>query len=188
MFEPSVLGRIAPDVRVSIERETFPAMVADGTLYAKGSDAYWLDTGTPDAYLRAHRDLISGRRPGPPSPDAVADPELGPGVWTIGDVDVVPGTVARSLIGRGASVATSATVSDSVVGAGSVIEDGATVTDSVLLPGSRIAAKATVEGSIVGPGATIGQRCTVSGVSVIGAGAVIASGTTMDGGRYPSGS
>ncbi|HEY4929601.1 MAG TPA: NDP-sugar synthase [Acidimicrobiales bacterium] len=188
VFEPSVLGRIAPDVRVSIERETFPAMVVDGTLYAKGSDAYWLDTGTPDAYLRAHRDLISGRRSGPPSPDAVADPELGPGVWTIGDVDVVSGTVARSLVGRGASVATSATVSDSVVGAGSVIEDGATVTDSVLLPGSRIAAKATVEGSIVGPGATIGQRCTVSGVSVIGAGAVIASGTTLDGGRYPSGS
>ena len=137
---------------MSIERETFPAMVADGTLYAKGSDAYWLDTGTPDAYLRAHRDLISGRRSGPPSPDAVADPELGPGVWTIGDVDVVPGTVARSLIGRGASVATNATVSDSVVGAGSVVEDGATVTDSVLLPGSRIAAKARVEGSIVGSG------------------------------------
>ena len=60
ILEPSVLGRIAPDVRVSIERETFPAMVADGTLYARGSDAYWLDTGTPDAYLRAHRDLLDG--------------------------------------------------------------------------------------------------------------------------------
>jgi glucose-1-phosphate adenylyltransferase len=69
-----------------------------------------------------------------------------------------------------------------------VIEDGATVSDSVLLPGARVAAKAKVEGSIVGPSATIGQRCTVSGVSVIGAGAVIASGTSLDGERYPSGS
>ncbi len=51
VFEPSVLGRIAPGVRVSIERETFPALVTDRTLFAQGSDAYWLDTGTPDAYL-----------------------------------------------------------------------------------------------------------------------------------------
>ncbi len=187
VLEPSVLRRIAPDVRVSIERETFPAMVADGTLYAKGSDAYWLDTGTPDAYLRAHRDLISDRRPGPPTPDAVADRELGPGVWTIGEVHAVAGSVSRSLLGRGASIASSAVVTDSVIGADAVVEDGATVADSVLLPGARIAAKATVEGSIVGPGATVGQRCMVTAVSVIGAGAVLASGTSLDGERYPKG-
>ncbi len=188
VLEPSVLDRVAPDVRVSIERETFPAMVADGTLYADGSDAYWLDTGTPDAYLRAHRDLLSGRRGGTPAPDAVADPELGAGVWTIGQVDAVPGSATRSLLGRGSSVAPNATVTDSVVGAGAVVEDGATVADSVLLPGARVAARATVDHSIVGPGAIVGQRCVVAGVSVIGAGAVIASGTTLDGERYPAGS
>ena len=187
ILEPSVLGRIAPDVRVSIERETFPAMVADGTLYAKGSDAYWLDTGTPDAYLRAHRDLLNGRRSGPPAPEAAERPDLGPGVWSIGDTDASAGSVERSLLGRGASVAATARVSGSVIGAGAQVEDGATVTDSVLLPGARIAVRATVDGSIVGPGATVGQRCTVSGVSVIGAGAVIASGTSLDGERYPSG-
>ena len=50
----------------------------DGTLYALGSDAYWLDTGTPDAYLRAHRDLLLGRRGGPPAPGAVARPRPRP--------------------------------------------------------------------------------------------------------------
>jgi mannose-1-phosphate guanylyltransferase len=187
VLEPSVLDRIAPDVRVSIERETFPAMVADGTLYARGSDAYWLDTGTPDAYLRAHRDLLNGRRSGPPAPGAVADADLGPGVWRIGEVDAVPGTVSGSLLGDGSSVASTASVRDSVVGAGAVVEEGATVADSVLLPGARVAARATVERSIVGPDAIVGQRCTVSGVSVIGAGAVIASGSTLDGERYPNG-
>jgi mannose-1-phosphate guanylyltransferase len=187
VLEPTVLQRIAPGVRVSIERETFPAMVADGTLFAKGSDAYWLDTGTPDAYLRAHRDLLTGRRSGPPAPDAVADPDLGPGVWTIGEVDAVAGSVSRSLLGRGATVAPTASVTDSVIGAGAMVEDGATVTDSVLLPGARVAAKATVEGSVVGRGATVGQRCVVSGVSVIGAEAVLASGTSLDGERYPAG-
>ena len=187
VFEPSVLKRIAPDARVSIERETFPAMVADGTLYARGSAAYWLDTGTPEAYLRANRDLLDGSRGGPPSPDAVEDPDLGSGVWVIGDVDAVPGTVSRSLLGRGATVASNATVVDSVIGAGAVIEDGASVSDAVLLPGARVAARANVEHSILGPGAIVGQRCVVTGMSVIGADAVIASGTTFDGERYPSG-
>ena len=187
ILEPSVLDRIAPDVRVSIERETFPAMVGDGTLYARGSDAYWLDTGTPDAYLRAHRDLLSGRRSSPPAPDAVADPELGAGVWTIGEVDAAPGSTTRSLLGRGSSIARNATVTDSVIGAGAVVEEGATVSDSVLLPGARVAARASVDHSIVGPGATVGQRCVITGISVIGADSIIASGTTLDGQRYPGG-
>jgi len=188
VLEPSVLQRITPGIRVSIEREIFPAMVADGGLYAQGSDAYWLDTGTPDAYLRAHRDLISGRRAGPPAPSAVQDPDLGVGVWTIGEVDVVPRSVTRSLIGRNASVASDASVSDSVIGADSVIESGAVISHSVILPGARIAARATVDHSIIGSAATVGQRCTVSGVSVVGARAVLASGTTLDGERYPTGS
>ncbi len=62
VLEPSVLGRIERDIRVSIERQTFPALVETRSLYALRSDAYWLDTGTPDAYLRAHRDLLAGRR------------------------------------------------------------------------------------------------------------------------------
>jgi len=188
VLEPSVLGRIAPDVRVSIERETFPALVADGRLYAQGSDAYWLDTGTPVAYLRAHSDLLTGRRGVAPAPGATKDLELGPGVWVIGEVDAVPGTVERSLLGAGSSVASDATVTDSVIGAGSIVESGATVTSSVLLPGARIAAGATVEFSVVGPGATIGQRCMVTGTSVIGAGAVTASGTVLDGERFPGAS
>ncbi len=187
VFETSVLDRIAADRRVSIERETFPSLVEAGTLYALGSEAYWLDTGTPDAYLRAHRDLLLGRRASPPAPAAVPDPDLGPGTWRIGQVDVRTTAVARSLFGTGASVASGAEVEESVVGAGAVVEEGATITGSVLLPGARVASKATVEGSIIGPGAIIGQRCVIHPLSVVGAGAVTASGTVIDGQRVPAG-
>ncbi len=187
VMEPSVLARIPSGRRVSVERETFPALVEAGSLFALGSEAYWLDTGTPDAYLRAHRDLLVGRRLGPPSPGAILDPSIGSGVWRIGDVDVQSSSVARSLLGRGASIASDVVVEDSVVGAGAVIEEGASVTGSVLLPGSRVASKATVERSVVGPGAIVGQRCVIHGVSVIGAGAVTASGTVIDGERIEPG-
>ena len=61
VLEPSVLDRIPDGRRVSIERETFPAMVADGTLFARDDGgAYWIDTGTPAQYLTAMLDLIDG--------------------------------------------------------------------------------------------------------------------------------
>jgi mannose-1-phosphate guanylyltransferase len=187
VLEPSVLDRISPEGRVSIERETFPAMVTDRTLYALALDAYWIDAGTPDAYLRAHRDLLSGRRPGVPAPGAELDASVGPGVWRIGVRGDDEGSVERSLLGSGATIGPAATVEDSVIGAGATIEEGASVSGSVLLPGARVASKASVEGSIIGPGAIVGQRCTVHTLSVVGAGAVTASGTVVDGERVPSG-
>jgi ADP-glucose pyrophosphorylase len=78
-------------------------------------------------------------------------------------------------------------VKDSVVGAGCVVEDGATVVGSVLLPGSRVASKASVEDSIIGTGAIVGQRGVVRGISVVGARAVLASGTVIDGQRIEPG-
>jgi len=187
VLEPSVLDRIPEDRRVSIERETFPAMAAAGSLFALGSEAYWLDTGTPDAYLRANIDLLLGRRGMPPVPGASEDRSLGTGVWRVADVTVHSSSVARSLLGSGVTIDADALVDGSVIGHGAVVESGASVVGSVVLPGARIAAKASVEGSIVGPGATIGQRCLIHPLSVIGSAVVIASGTVVDGERVPAG-
>src|SRR4051794_38589769 len=62
VLEPSVVDRIDSGRRVSIERETFPALIADDMLFAlDDGGAYWLDTGTPEAYLQAQLDIIDGR-------------------------------------------------------------------------------------------------------------------------------
>ncbi len=53
IFEPSVLDRINARGRVSVERDTFPALASEGTLFAMPDDAYWIDTGTPQAFLRS---------------------------------------------------------------------------------------------------------------------------------------
>ena len=62
VLEPDVLDRIVPGRPMSVEREVFPGMVADGTLFAVDDDAYWIDTGTPREYIQAQLDLIDGRR------------------------------------------------------------------------------------------------------------------------------
>jgi len=156
VLEPSVLARIDSGRKVSIERETFPAIVADGELWAVQSEAYWVDAGTPETYLQVQLDLIDGVRGGE---------------WN---------DVADS-----AMVASEADVHHSVVMPEAVIEAGATVRDAVVAPGARIAAGATVDRSIVGPGAVVGADAHLRNLSMVGDSAVVDPGAELDGGRIP---
>ncbi len=180
VLEPSVLDRIAPNGRVSIERETFPAMVRDRGLFALSDDGYWLDTGTPAAFLQATFDLVNGKRG-----DLIA-PGLrngGNGVLLEGESSLEGSVVGPSVIFSGCRIDATARVEQSVVGSGSIIEAGAVVSGSVLLEGCHVAADAKVVGSIMGPHSTVGQRGDVRAVSVLGAHAVVSSGTVVDGER-----
>jgi len=180
VFEASVLNRISPTGRVSIERETFPAMVRDGVLFARSDASYWLDTGTPAAYLQANHDLLSGKRV------ARIGNELndrGDGVFVSGSPVVMGDVTAPSVIFDGCEIAAGARIERSIIGAGSVIAAGAVVVDSVIMEGGHVAGDARVSGSVMGPNATVGQRGDVRPVSVLGAHAVVASGTVVDGER-----
>ena len=157
VLEPSVLARIPDGRKVSIERETFPAMVADGTLYAVESDDYWIDAGTPAAYLRAQLDLVDGHRAAGP----------------------------RDAISPEASVSPAATVRHSVVMAGAVIDDGAVVVDSVLLPGAQVAAGGEVTGSILGPRSVVEEGAVVTELSVLGEGVIVEEGEVLVGEARP---
>jgi mannose-1-phosphate guanylyltransferase len=151
VFEPSVVERIPGGRRVSIERETFPAMCAERTLYALDGDTYWIDTGTPQEYVQAQMDLLDGVR-GP----AVA------GVHP--DAKVHDGAVAER----------------TVVGAGAVVEAGARLSCAVLLPGARVGAGALVERSVLGEGAEVAPGAQVTGYCVIGDSAVVERDARLD--------
>jgi len=182
VLEPSVLERIPEGCRVSIERETFPAMVADGSLYALADASYWIDTGTPEAYCDAQFDLLEGRRvsDGPPAPGARL---VGPGIWEIGSVRVEGRIRGPVLIGDGTLIAPGASVSRSIVGPGCVVEAGAAVERSVVLGGAKIAQGASVVGSVIGGRAVLGERCEVLPLSVVGFDAVVAPGSVLEGAR-----
>ncbi len=181
VLEPEVVQRIPGDRRVNIERETFPALAAEGSVYALASDAYWTDTGTPELYLRANLHLVNGSTRHGPAPGAHRS---GDGAWVLGRpvIDVRIG--AGSLVGDAAYVGRHSTVGTSVVGAGCRVE-GASVTGSVLLPGAVVRPGAVVEGSIIGPGAVVGEGAQVTGMSVVGEGAVVERGARLDQARVP---
>ncbi|MDQ2087316.1 NDP-sugar synthase [Herbivorax sp. ANBcel31] len=61
IFEPGLFDEIPLDKSVSIERETYPRLLNKGkkiAVYNKCS--YWLDLGTPDKYIKAHKDILNG--------------------------------------------------------------------------------------------------------------------------------
>lgn len=155
VLEPSVLDRIPTGRKVSIERETFPAMVDHHVLSGVRSDAYWVDAGTPATYLQVQLDLVDGRRSAEPP---VAD---------------------------GASVGDGADVRHTVVMAGARVADGATVSDSALLPGAVVEKGASVEGSIVGPGARVGEGATLSDLCVLGQDVAVDPGVRLTAARLP---
>lgn len=157
VLEPSVLERIPGGRRVSIERETFPAMVTDGTLFAMQSDAYWVDAGTPATYLQVQLDLIDGVR-GAPERAISSTAEVDPDAF-----------VERSVLMDGARVGAGARVSSSIVMNGATIEAGA-----------------TVDRSIVGSRSSIGAGATVESLTVVGADTTIEPGSTWHEARVPS--
>jgi mannose-1-phosphate guanylyltransferase len=156
VLEPSVLDRIASDRRVSIEREVFPAMAGEGVLFAQQSDVYWIDTGTPETYVQAQLDLVSGLRG-----------------------ERLP-AVAPSAVVEGA------TVVDSVVMADAVVEAGASIRGSVVMPGAHVSSGARVEQSILGPGCVIGADAHIDGWSVIGGGEHVDAAARLSAARVPS--
>ena len=159
VLEPSVIDRIADGRRVSIERETFPAMVEDGTLYARPDDAYWIDVGTPERYLQATLDFLDGRR----------ERELEADVLLPEDLLIDP----------------TAVVERSVLGAGCRVLEGARVVDSVLHGGVVVGVGASVRRSIAGPAAVIGDGAVLDELTVLGDGAHVDAGATLHGVLVP---
>ncbi|HZU74648.1 MAG TPA: NDP-sugar synthase [Acidimicrobiales bacterium] len=185
VLEPAVLDGIAEGRRVSVERETFPALVELGALYAFPADEYWLDTGTPAQYLRANLDIVAGRRPDclPPVAGAHQDST---GVWLAAGATRQGAVEGPCLLGAGSVVEEGAAVSSSVLGEGVVVESGAKVSGSVLLDGCRVAQDAAVDGAVIGRGATVGRGAAITPVTVVACDAEVAEGAELADARYPT--
>ena len=157
VFKRSVIDAIPAGRPVSVERETFPGLLADGALVTGVVDkGYWLDLGTPLSFVQGSCDLVLGAAPSPAVP--------------------APATSSRSRAPRSPTTPRCTAARSSAAAPSSV--PGAVVNGAVVFDGAEIAEGAHVMNSIVGVGAVIGAGTVLRG-AVIGDGAVIGRGNEL---------
>jgi mannose-1-phosphate guanylyltransferase len=167
LLEREVLDAIPAGCPVSIERETFPQLIAAGKkLYAFTTDDYWIDLGKPEAYLASHRHIFDGAMPLGLQPYVE-----GPGRKGVPASAVIPPV----FVGRNVSVAPDAKIGPyTVLGDDCVVGSGAMVADSLLWDGVVVEPGASLDWVIVASRARIGAGAVISKGSVIGHDADIA--------------
>ncbi len=172
LLERSVLDMIPVGRNVSIERETFPKILAgNSALYAYTTEDYWIDLGRPEHYLTAHRDILSGRMP----------LQLEPGLSGESAAQARCTIVPPVHIDPGATVASSAVLGPNVVlGNGCIVGERAVVRESVLWDGVRVGADVVIDEAIIASRTTIGDGASIGRGSVIGHDVDIPAGTIID--------
>ncbi len=158
VFRREVIDSIPTGRPVSVERETFPGLIAAGArLHAYVDASYWLDLGTPAAFVQGSADLVRGLVPSPELPGPVGEVLLLPGATVHVDAQVGGG---------------------SVVGEDAVVEGGAQVFGSVLMDRAQVATGADLQRSVLGAGAQVGAGAVLHD-AVIGDGAVVGAGCEL---------
>ena len=124
VFSPQVVDQIPLGQVVSVERETFPALVESGRpVFGYLEAAYWLDVGTPAALFKGSRDLVDG--------DFQAMAET-----TIAADAVITGGTS---IGARCTIAARAVIDDCIIGDDVTIGEGAQLAHSFIAHGTDIA-------------------------------------------------
>jgi mannose-1-phosphate guanylyltransferase len=164
IFKRSVIDSIPSDRPVSVERETFPELLAaDRMVIGVVDDGYWLDLGTPLAFAKGSADLVRGIAPSP----------------------LLVGRTGEALIEPTAKVDASAKVDGGTyVGNNAVIGAGAVVSGSVIFADVEIGSSSQVTNSIVSAAAKISSNCIIIDTVIaerahIGMGAHLAPGTLV---------
>lgn len=156
VFRRSVIEEIPAGRAVSVEREVFPRLLAEGRhIQAHIDAAYWRDMGTPEDFVRGSADLVRGIAPSPALGDRHGESLVHDGAGVAPGAVLIGGTV----VGRGAEVGPRARLDGAVIFDGAVIEAGAVVERSIVGFGARVGPRALVRDTVIGDGADIGARC-----------------------------
>jgi mannose-1-phosphate guanylyltransferase len=159
VFARRAIDQIPAGRVVSVERETFPGLIESGqVVMGFHDDAYWLDVGTPEAFVRGSCDLVLGRLSSP-AVTAAGESLTLPGADVHPQARLSGGTVAGvgAVIGAGAQVHGSVLFDGVTVGAGARIHDSVVGRDAVIGDG------AVLDGAVIGDGANIGERNELRG-------------------------
>ena len=146
IFEPEILEEIQMNSVVSIERETFPKILAKGHKIAVYKDAsYWIDIGTLEKYIQVHKDILDGKCKMVDCSFTKSNIRLGKNVKIHPDAKITGPTY----IGDNVKICAKAIINNSVIGNNVSIGSGSKVIGSILWDNVIISSEARLLNTIV---------------------------------------
>lgn len=123
VFNREVIDSIPRDTVVSVERETFPALISNKRrVFGYKEGAYWLDIGNPGAFFKGSRDLVAA--------DFLVSPSA-----SVHSTAVLTGGTS---IGAGAEVGAGAVLDNCIVSAGVIVKARAHLSRTFLAPAAIV--------------------------------------------------
>jgi mannose-1-phosphate guanylyltransferase len=137
IFNRQIIDKIPQDKVVSVERETFPNLLANNAkVFGYLDNSYWLDIGTPAALVKASADLITGAINSSATPKHAGDNLIYSSAQIGSGCLINNGSVIESEV----VVESNCQISGSIIGSGAKIGSNCKIIDSIIAPGAEIEA------------------------------------------------
>ena len=152
VLSPKIFKYIPKGKAFSIEREVFPKLVDEGTLYGHVFDGLWLDIGKTEEYLQLNKTLLDSfvnqQKHKTRAKIEVKNPVALDKVVSIGE---------KSVVGPYA-----------VLGRNVIVGNNVHIRDSVILPRAVIGDSSSINGAIIGENVIIGKKVKIGKGCIIG--------------------
>ncbi|MBU6348101.1 MAG: NDP-sugar synthase, partial [Actinomycetales bacterium] len=176
VFKRSVIDSIPADRVVSVERETFPELLANKAKVIGVVDSgYWLDLGTPLAFAKGSADLVQGIAPSPLLAGVTGESFVSGSATVSKDAKLVNGTY----IGPDVQIGQGSIIDASVIFPGVIIGERTQIRNSIISSSAQVFDEALITDSVVAESAIIGGRSTLEPGARIFPGEQVAEGTTV---------
>jgi len=137
IFNRQIIDQIPQNKVVSVERDTFPNLLANNAkVFGYLDNSYWLDIGTPAALVKASADLITGAITSSATPNHTGDNLISPSAQIGSGCVINNGSVIESEV----VVESNCQITGSVIGSGAKIGGNCKIIDSIIAPGAQIEA------------------------------------------------
>ncbi len=145
ILEHQILERIPQGKRFMFEHDVFPKLITEGEpVYGYPTNAYWIDMGTPEKYLRLNHDLLQGKS------RLINSQAENVSIGKQSSVHPQAKLTGPIIIDQGCTISKGVQLKGpSVIGSESSIGDDAVIENSILWPKVRVGEGAIIKNCII---------------------------------------
>lgn len=164
VLSSEIFSYIPKGKHVSMEREIFPKLVAEGKLYGHVFQGLWMDIGKPEEYLQANKILLNtlAKTQKSRSKDKI---KLNKPVAMDKNVSIGTNSIIGpyAILGKNVAIGKNVQINNSVILSDAKINDSTSITSAIIGEGAKIGKKVKIgKGCIIGDQAKITDNISLA--------------------------